>query len=79
MPGNVEYIESKKKPLANTFNIYITIEPNIFKTFFSSLISLINYFLLTFFSKYFMYSYECCFKSIVFFRRTVQEKKCINK
>lgn len=44
-------ILKEKKPLANTFNTYITIEPHIFETFFSSFISLINYFLLTFLSK----------------------------
>lgn len=44
-------ILKEKKPLANTFITYITIEPHIFETFFSSFISLINYFLLTFLSK----------------------------
>lgn len=79
-PVILNILKEKKQPLAYTFNIYITIESNIFKRFFSSFISLINYFLLTFFSKFLcIHTNAALFKSIVFFRRTVQDKKCINK
>lgn len=66
-PVILNILKEKKQPLANTFNIYITIESNIFKRFFSSFISLINYFLLTFFSKFLcIHTNAALFKSIVF-------------
>lgn len=72
-------LKEKKIPLANTFNIYITIEPNILKTFFfhlSYLLLIISLWL--FLDLLCIHTNAALFKYIVFFRSTVQGKKCIN-